>query len=58
MQHDLYQENLSAHLIAIHLVFQAVALPKSLLLAGRHSFQQSDGQGQSQEVLTHWRHDQ
>ena len=27
------------HLIAIHLVFQAVALPKSLLLAGRHSFQ-------------------
>ena len=38
MQHGLYQENLLARLIAIHLVFQAVVLPKSLLLAGRHSF--------------------
>ena len=58
MLHGLYQENWSARPATGHPAFPAVILLKSLLPAGRHSFQQSDGQGQSQEVLTHWRHAQ
>ena len=55
MLHGLCQENWLARPATKHPAFPAVALLKLLLPAVHHSFQQSDGQGQSQEVLTHWR---